>query len=225
MAQNCITEYLKADSKQEKIVLRFCLEMVTETQLSADQNLELESFDTEGECVVDGILPQKIRGSYEKADECKVLIQNRRQKLLRPENIKPRRQTACMNNSTSDITIYSYKSNVLDDLEKGVPVVLKISDSNQFLKCTFIGNKASLAVEYWEQDQLDLIYKNDPATWPFVFYLSTTKDNCRRFESAECNGWFIRTESDSVYMDEHREKDSDNYYFYVIRLCNTTKSK
>lgn len=41
--------------------------MVTETQLSADQNLELESFDTEGECVVDGILPQKTRGEVHKS--------------------------------------------------------------------------------------------------------------------------------------------------------------
>lgn len=46
-----------------------------------------------------------------------------------------------------DITIYYYKSNILVDLEKGVPVVLNINNSNQFLKCTFRNDKAVLSVD------------------------------------------------------------------------------
>lgn len=78
-----------------------------------------------------------------------------------------------------------------------------------------------------EKEKLESIYKNDPLTWPFVFYLSRTKDDCCRFESAKCSGWFIRTEFGSVCVDEKndKDKDSEKYSFLFIRTPNTTKSK
>lgn len=47
--------------------MRFHLEMVTETHLDIEQNVELESVNTEGECVIDGILPQGTRGEVHKS--------------------------------------------------------------------------------------------------------------------------------------------------------------
>ncbi|KAB5526095.1 hypothetical protein PHYPO_G00147770 [Pangasianodon hypophthalmus] len=234
MAQLSIREYLTSECKKENIVLRFHLAMVKKAHLDIQENLseseesECQCNSTEAGCVVDGILQQETRGSFKKDKECQVLIQSLHQTTICPENIKPIRRRGCLSSSTSDdITIYYYKSNMLEDLEKGVPVVLNISNSNQFLKCTFRSDKAVLTVECWEKDKLDSIYKNDPTTWPFVFYLTCTKDNCRRFESAECSGWFIHTESNYVCMAEQKDKDKDSekYSFLILRSPNTTKSK
>lgn len=78
-----------------------------------------------------------------------------------------------------------------------------------------------------EKERLDFITKDNLDTWPFVFYLSGTKDDCRRFESAQCRGWFIHTESDSVCMAEQKDKDKDyeKYAFLIMRSSNATKSK
>ncbi|XP_053473204.1 uncharacterized protein LOC128603045 isoform X1 [Ictalurus furcatus] len=234
MAQSRIPEAcLKSDSKMENITLYFHLEMVRNTHLDIEENLsESEESDGEGisikgECVVDGKLTQEMKGSFKKDRESQVLIQGIHQTTICAKNIKPKRRGACMSYSSNNITIYYYKPNMLEDLGKGVPVVLNISNSNQFLKCTFIEEKAVLTVECWEKGKLDSIYKNDPNTWPFVFYLSCTKDNCRRFESAQCGGWFIRTESDLVCMAEQKDKDPDSekYSFLIVCTQNTAKSK
>ncbi|TSY13819.1 hypothetical protein Baya_14042 [Bagarius yarrelli] len=124
-----------------------------------------------------------------------------------------------------DITIYYYRSNMLDDLGKGVPVVLNVSNSNQFLKCTFQQDKAVLSLGCFEKEKLNLIYKNDPLVWPFVFYLTHTKDDCRHFESAECRGWFIRTQSELVYMDKDADKNLEDKSFLLISSPNTSRSE
>ncbi|XP_047656996.1 uncharacterized protein LOC113657144 isoform X2 [Tachysurus fulvidraco] len=216
------TKYLLPDNKNNMILY---LEMVLENA-GESEGSDSESINSHGKCVIDGARDE-LRGSLIKVHESQVLIQSLHNTTIESDNIKPRRRGACMHKSTSDITIFYYKSSILVDLEKGVPVVLNITNSNQFLKCTFINDKAVLSVECSEKEKLESIYKNDPLTWPFVFYLSRTKDDCCRFESAKYSGWFIRTESGSVCVDEKKDpdKDPEKYSFFVIRTPNTTKSK
>ncbi|KAK2819630.1 hypothetical protein Q7C36_021276 [Tachysurus vachellii] len=222
--QGSITKYLLSDNKNDVILY---LEMVLENAGESEDS-DSENINTHGECDIDGALDElRGSGSLIKDNENQVLIQSLQNTTIRSDNINPKRRGACMHNSTSDITIYYYKSNILVDLKKGVPVVLNITNSNQFLKCTFGKDKAVLSVECSEKEKLESIYKNDPLTWPFVFYLSRTKDDCRRFESAECSGWFIRTESDSVCVDKKKDKDKDSEKYSFLFICkpNTTKSK
>lgn len=57
----------------------------------------------------------------------------------------------------------------------------------------------NIVLQRLEKDQLKSICKNDKTAWPFVFFLSTTKDNFCHFESAACSSWFIHMQSGLVY--------------------------
>lgn len=48
---------------------------------------------------------------------------------------------------TANITIYFYLSNAQEDFDKGVPVVLNISDSATFLKCICKNGRPVLTLE------------------------------------------------------------------------------
>ncbi|KAM9494265.1 uncharacterized protein Hap1MRO34_004193 [Clarias gariepinus] len=210
MAQICTPDC------QMSPIVHLYLEMVQVDHLDNEANLSgaLQCKTClKNECAVDG-----NGGSFKKASECQVIIQSLGDRtIIRPETVAPTRKAACMSHSTSDkTTVYYYKSNVLGNLGKGAPVILKISDSDQFLKCQSINGRAVLDVECCDEGKLKYFSENDPITWPFVFYLSVMKDNCRRFESAECPGWFIRTEPKHVYMDEQKDKDSGKYSFYFF---------
>ncbi|GAA6092608.1 uncharacterized protein LOC113656971 [Tachysurus ichikawai] len=100
------------------------------------------------------------------------------------------------------MTIFYYKSKI--EGLNGLPVVLKFSDSDHFLKCTEKNGKAVLTIECSEHDKLKTICKSDKTTWPFVFLFSTTKENFCHFESAACSGWFIHT---GLNRDNHRQWD------------------
>ncbi|KAF7688228.1 uncharacterized protein LOC124379633 [Silurus meridionalis] len=214
---------LYTDGKMENMCWCLNLQMVQMPQL--DKNLsesdesDQESITTEDECAVDGNGPPHMKACFLKHNESKVLIQSLHQINISQENIKSkRRNPACMKPSTSgDITIYYYKSSI--DMRRGVPVALNISNSNQFLKCEFQNGKAVLSVDCCE-NSLDAIYRNDPTTWPFIFYLTHTKDDLRYFESVECKGWFIHAEANLVCMDEHKDKDPEKFSFLIFRSPN-----
>ncbi|KAK3509886.1 hypothetical protein QTP70_018500 [Hemibagrus guttatus] len=228
MEQTIDTQYaLMRHNKIENISLCI-LGMIEKNSAIESEVSDCKSICKLGESVIDGA-HHELRGigAFKKDKECQVLIQSLQNTTISPENIRPKRRGACMHNSTSDITIYYYQTNMMEDLGRGVPVVLNISGTEKFLKCTLISEKAVLSIECSEKERLAFITKNDPDTWPYVFYLSGTKDDCRRFESAECRGWFIHTESDSVCMAEQKDKDKDSekYSFLIMRSSNATKSK
>ncbi|KAG7315339.1 hypothetical protein KOW79_021427 [Hemibagrus wyckioides] len=229
MEQTGITEYaLMRDTKTENISLNILGMVKKGGSVIVSEVSDCKIICTLGECVLDGP-HHELRGigAFKKDKESQVLIQSLQNTPISPENIKPRRRGACMPKPTSDITIYYYQTNMMEDLGKGIPVVLNISNTNQFLKCTFISEKAVLSLECLEKERLDFITTDNSDTWPFVFYLSGMKDNCRCFESAQCRGWFIRTEFDSVCMAEHKDKDKEpeKYAFIIMRSSNATKSK
>ncbi|XP_053472984.1 uncharacterized protein LOC128602891 [Ictalurus furcatus] len=158
-----------------------------------------------------------IRKRFEKGQ---VLIQSLLQKAICPENIH-QRELPCMSNATTEnITIYYYMSNAAEDFDKGVPVVLNFSGSTNFLKCVCENGRPALTVECCDKSKLQSICKDDPSTWPFVFYLKTTKDNHRRFESAAYSGWFIHTKpSGLVCVDQGTNYRESNFYI-IIQLGN-----
>ncbi|KAI5088858.1 interleukin-1 family member A, partial [Silurus meridionalis] len=124
---------------------------------------------------------------------------------------------ACL---TANITIFYYMSNALDDFDKGVPVVLNFSGSTNFLKCMRLNDRPVLTVECCEKNKLQVICKDDPKTWPFVFYLKSTKDNHRRFESASCNGWFIHTKPSGLVCVDQGSNYTESNFYIIIHLEN-----
>ncbi|KAL6461808.1 hypothetical protein MHYP_G00299530 [Metynnis hypsauchen] len=83
-----------------------------------------------------------------------------------------------------EMTIYYYITNILSDLDRGVPVVLNFTDSNKFLKCTRENGKVVLKSEGCDEKQLKKVCKDDEKMWPFVFYMKTLKDSTEHYESA-----------------------------------------
>ncbi|XP_072236953.1 uncharacterized protein [Leuresthes tenuis] len=115
------------------------------------------------------------------------------------------------------ITIYYYKSNCMDMSYKGMPVVLNISDSNCFLRCTKEENKVFLQVETCEKQRLKQISRNDDNTLAFVFYMKADRTKQRRFESALHSGWFICiVNSDLVEMEKLDGGREDPSFLFVI---------
>ncbi|XP_042264176.1 interleukin-1 family member A [Thunnus albacares] len=114
------------------------------------------------------------------------------------------------------ITIYSYKSNIVSS--KGIPVVLNLTESDCFLKCSKNGSTVLLQVETCDKQRLKRISLSDECTLSFVFYMKGDASQHRRFESALHHGWFIQTAStDSVEMatmDGHHE---DQSFLFIIR--------
>ncbi|KAK3509887.1 hypothetical protein QTP70_018501 [Hemibagrus guttatus] len=196
-------ECLESASKKENIFLHFPLAMVKDMYLDEkeeylqkpkESEISTEGSPTEGEYSVDKVWCKSESYSmtwctYTK--QCGIAYER--------------------------MTISFYNT----DIEglNGQPVVLNFSASNQFLKCTDKNGKVVLTLESLENDKLKTICKNDKTTWPFVFLLSTTKENLRRFESAACSGWFIHTGSDSVYAGSGLEKTIEESTFHIINFC------
>lgn len=68
-----------------------------------------------------------------------------------------------------------------------------------------------------DKSKLQSICKDDPSTWPFVFYQKTMKDFHCRFESAAYNGWFIHTKpSGLVYVTQETIYKESNFYFFIM---------
>ncbi|XP_036401909.1 interleukin-1 family member A [Megalops cyprinoides] len=117
-------------------------------------------------------------------------------------------------NSTK-ITIYYYKSDCVDGDFRGAPVVLNFTGTDCFLKCYHQGGRATLTVENCEKQRLKNISNGDKDTWPFVFYMKATRDNIRRFESANCTGWYIHAKNTEVKVDNLT--DQDESFLFIIR--------
>ncbi|XP_076880266.1 uncharacterized protein LOC143528416 [Brachyhypopomus gauderio] len=137
------------------------------------------------------------------------------------------KRTLCRSYSTSEITIYYYQTNIEEHLQppfSGVPVVLNFTSTSNFLKCIKDEKRPEepvmLTVECCEKKNLQRICKDDPALWPFVFYMTNSKGESRRFESAAHRGWFIHTiNTNTVCMGKTTNKSlsEDSFYFIIFR--------
>ncbi|KAL7833898.1 hypothetical protein AOLI_G00288580 [Acnodon oligacanthus] len=116
-----------------------------------------------------------------------------------------------------EMTIYYYITNILSDLHRGVPVVLNLTGSTDFLKCTLENDKVVLKFERCDQKQMEKVCKDDEEMWPFVFYMKTLKDNTKQFESAAHRGWFIQTTYPKMswYMEDRSEPLTGSFYFVI----------
>nr|XP_046247835.1 interleukin-1 family member A [Scatophagus argus] len=116
------------------------------------------------------------------------------------------------------ITIYSYKSNTVDENFKGIPVVLNFTESNCFLRCCKKGEKVFLQVQTCEKQRLKQISKCDESTLSFVFYMKADRTKQRTFESALHGGWFIQiVDSDLVEMGTIDEGTKEQSFLFVIQ--------
>ncbi|XP_045889618.1 uncharacterized protein LOC123959545 [Micropterus dolomieu] len=116
------------------------------------------------------------------------------------------------------ITIYYYKSIILERCFRGLPVVLNLTESNCFLRCCMEGERALLQVETCEKQRLKQISKSDESTLSFLFYMTGDRTKQLKFESALYSGWFIHiVNTDSVEMgclDGGKEDDS---FLFIIQ--------
>ncbi|XP_012729831.2 interleukin-1 family member A [Fundulus heteroclitus] len=116
------------------------------------------------------------------------------------------------------ITIYYYKSNAMDRLFRGIAVVLNLTGSNCFLKCSKDGDRVLLETETCEKEKLMQISKKDECTFSFVFYMKADRTKQRKFESALYKGWFIHLAStDLVEMAETDGERGDSSFLFVIQ--------
>ncbi|XP_051967748.1 uncharacterized protein LOC127632944 [Xyrauchen texanus] len=142
--------------------------------------------------------------------------------VLKNKYFTPSRQQILLNDSMSaQITIYYYMSNALD-CHAGVPVVLNFTGTNNFFRCTTEKDKKVLILMNYTKSELKKICAEDSEKWSFVFYMTSERDNLRRFESALHRGWFIQIQSvsecDEVGMQEKNQVDNDpsNIFFIII---------
>ncbi|XP_027024257.1 uncharacterized protein LOC113656971 [Tachysurus fulvidraco] len=213
----CLESY-----KKENIFLDFCF--LVDRDEKEEYPLKPEECSTEGsrdgECSVERVWCESRNSSMTYTIQCGITSVDRRQVLIQSLGqtiIRPDFFQACVNKSKSErMTIFYYKSEI--EGLNGLPVVLKFSDSNHFLKCTEQNSKAVLTIECSEHDRLKTICKNDKTTWPFVFLFSTTKENFCRFESAACSGWFIHTRLNRVYVGSSQDTQWEENTFQIINV-------
>ncbi|XP_072527330.1 uncharacterized protein [Salminus brasiliensis] len=136
------------------------------------------------------------------------------QTVKKPESISPFGRRSCTFFS-ENVTIYYYGMNVIN-VFSGAPVVLNITGTDNFLKCTCENQQPVLTVESCKSDKLREICKDDATTWPFVFYMTTSKDGLRLFESAANKGWFIQTQKPKVMcVGNPTDETRENFYFLI----------
>ncbi|CAL8246377.1 unnamed protein product [Lota lota] len=116
------------------------------------------------------------------------------------------------------MTIYFYKTNVMDETFRGMPVVLNFTDSQHFLKCCRQEGLVHLRVEAYEKQRLKLICKQDESALAFLFYMKGTMSGERKFESALCPGWFIQVmEQETVQMaPQSARMEEPSVYFIIV---------
>uniref|UniRef100_A0A8B9H926 Interleukin-1 n=1 Tax=Astyanax mexicanus TaxID=7994 RepID=A0A8B9H926_ASTMX len=115
---------------------------------------------------------------------------------------------------SENVTIYYYQSDITEDGKISYPVVLNLTGTNKFLKCTRNNEEVILTTE----DKLKDICKDNPATWPFVFFMKTEDVNNRLFESAENRGWFIRTVNEQGFLWVNKIDESKEPFYFLIYL-------
>uniref|UniRef100_A0A8C9RM13 Interleukin-1 n=1 Tax=Scleropages formosus TaxID=113540 RepID=A0A8C9RM13_SCLFO len=164
---------------------------------------------TQGELRVS--LLQEIHFLQEKALE-NIFIHS----LMSDKCIQNRFRNARMS-SRSKITIYYYKSDIVDGEFKGVPVVLNFSGTDCFLKCTDSDGKAVLSIEVrnCEKSKLRSISTKDKDILAFVFYMKASQPDARHFESANCPGWCLSAKKEEVGVEPFIKEDES--FFFLIR--------
>nr|BAM66992.1 interleukin 1 beta like 2 [Paralichthys olivaceus] len=118
--------------------------------------------------------------------------------------------------SPENMTIYYYKST---GSFKGMPVVLNITGSNCFLRCTKEGERVFLEVEMCEKPTLRRISMNDESKLSFLFYMSSDRTAYTKFESALHLGWFIQivNPDSAVRMETMDGCEQDHTFVFIIQ--------
>ncbi|KAJ8351845.1 hypothetical protein SKAU_G00233210 [Synaphobranchus kaupii] len=139
--------------------------------------------------------------------------------LVHDMYIYNRDRTATMSRhsqSNAEISIYYYKSDCVDGEFLGAPVVLNFTGTESFLKCNNQDDKVILSIESCDKKNLKHITTGDQVTWPFVFYMKG--GDKRRFESANCPGWFINSKNENVAV-KHCSAEDETFLFIIRKKC------
>ncbi|KAM8762482.1 uncharacterized protein AB9X84_007232 isoform 2-T2 [Acanthopagrus schlegelii] len=116
------------------------------------------------------------------------------------------------------ITIYSYKSNFVEKIFRGMPVVLNLTGSNCFVRCCKEGDSVRLQVETCEKQSLMQISKSDANALSYVFYMKSDRSKQRKFESALHLGWFIQiVNTDFVDMGTRDAAEGERAFLFIIK--------
>ncbi|RVE74335.1 hypothetical protein OJAV_G00021040 [Oryzias javanicus] len=115
------------------------------------------------------------------------------------------------------VTIYYYKSNIMEKIYRGMPVVLNFTDSNCFLKCCKEGDNVVLQIETSEKNRLQQISKSDDSALAFVFYMIADRTKQRKFESALYEGWFICVQENTKAEVEPLNDMKEELFLFIIQ--------
>ncbi|XP_024151550.1 interleukin-1 family member A isoform X1 [Oryzias melastigma] len=115
------------------------------------------------------------------------------------------------------VTIYYYKSNIMEKTYRGMPVALNFTNSNCFLKCCKEGEDVVLQIETYEKSSLRQISKSDDNALAFVFYMKADRTKLRKFESALYEGWFICVQESTKAEVEPLNDMREEMFLFIIQ--------
>uniref|UniRef100_A0A3Q3BJG1 Interleukin-1 n=1 Tax=Kryptolebias marmoratus TaxID=37003 RepID=A0A3Q3BJG1_KRYMA len=115
------------------------------------------------------------------------------------------------------ITIYYYRSNDMDPMFRGMPVVLNLTGSNCFIKCCKDQDQVFLQIETAEKQRLRQISTKDRNVFSFVFYMKADRTKQRKFESALFKGWFIQIDHQDLVEMAKQEEEWDSSFLFIIQ--------
>ncbi|XP_023656569.1 uncharacterized protein [Paramormyrops kingsleyae] len=115
---------------------------------------------------------------------------------------------------SASITIFYYKTTLIEEPFRGVPVVLNFTDTDSFLRCQKSGDEVSVSVEEFEKQRLQRFSSRDEDAFSFVFYMRAAQDKARRFESAVHSGWFMKAVDETVGMGPLSPESESSYFMF-----------
>ncbi|XP_073681585.1 uncharacterized protein [Garra rufa] len=146
------------------------------------------------------ITPEKADITYISTQIWKVIKEQEKflKALEGSKYVAPKQNELCLENTKSaKITILhgTFLGMVTNNSEKGVPVVLNFTGTDNFLSCTIQGEKKILTVKVYDREKISA---NDPEKASLIFYMSQKCDGLRYFESVLHRGWYIHTVNDNI---------------------------
>ncbi|XP_062383781.1 uncharacterized protein LOC134071176 [Sardina pilchardus] len=121
---------------------------------------------------------------------------------------------AILKRRKENITIYYYES--IDSSDKGIPVVLNFTGTKKFLQCSRTDDGVHLSVVECKTD-LEFICKGDNEM-AFVFFMIANTSEEHTFESANCEGMFVKATSEHTVDAAEKVEPMDSLYFLIMNV-------
>ncbi|XP_048855133.1 uncharacterized protein LOC125722912 isoform X2 [Brienomyrus brachyistius] len=214
--------------------LSFCMEMIREDEA---KTVCEEDVVSDGCCCVTGAECAPLKDvvvaspsnttfricnfSHEKMKDNLAIRNLKHDKYIRRSGNEASMDPSSVIKSAS-ITIFYYKTTLIEEPFRGIPVVLNFTNTDSFLRCQKSGDRVSVSVEVqrhhlrgkFEKQRLQRFSSRDEDAFSFVFYMMAARDSARRFESAVHGGWFMKAVDEIVGMGPLSPESESSYFIF-----------